>query len=163
MKKRDIYGNYSISFINVVQPWHGFQSSVLHDVSFAVGRICNAETFWNVCRVFFDHITDFYDSNIADTTRTELTDKIISLCEGVVEAEDLKQVKLLLVPVLPNKETGEASNAGNGVIVDNKYFARYHRTMGIHMTPSVVANGIYLNAIESSTPTETIVDMFEKL
>lgn len=160
LKKDNIYTKVNLVFMNVIQPWHGIQSSICHDVSFAVAKI-KPTYFWKFSRVLFDEITMFYDNVIYDKTRGEITDMVIQLfakMEGV-SSRDVEQVKELVIV----KGVGEdkADNTGNKVAVDNKYFTRYHRTIGIHVTPSIVINGIYMPLIESSTDSDKIVDIIK--
>lgn len=160
LKKEDIYDKVNLVFMNVVQPWHGVQSSICHDVSFAVGKV-KPESFWNFSRVLFDQITMFYDNVVYDKTRHEITNMAIELfakMEGVSSEEVEKVRELMIVKGLGEPE---ADNTGNKVAVDSKYFARYSRTVGVHMTPSIVINGIYMPLIESSTDSDKIVEIIK--
>lgn len=152
---------YNIVFVNVVQPWHGVQSSILHDVSFAVSRV-KPELFWKVSRAFFDNMTQFYDTEIEDKSRRELTREVIALVGQVpgISGTDVERITEL-VAVAGVKADGSANNVGNGVAKDSKYFARYARTLGVHVTPSVLVNGIYMAQIESSTAAEKIIEILE--
>lgn len=163
MEKKNLTDKYNIVFINVVQPWHGMQSSILHDVSFAVSKV-KPEIFWDVSRLFFDNITQFYDTECYDKSRKEITDEVVQLASGVeggFQVTETAAIKELLAIKGLHAQEKELSNAGNGVAKDNKYFARYQRTLGVHVTPSVLVNGIYMSAIESSTAAEKIIEIIE--
>ncbi|GMM29445.1 hypothetical protein DAMA08_021900 [Martiniozyma asiatica (nom. inval.)] len=148
---------YQFIFVNVVQPWHGFQSSILHDASLAVAKV-KPDSFWDASRALFDHIEEYYDSEVYDLTKRQLVEKISGLLADTCDIEKSQLISL----IEPSASIdGKPNNAGNAVAKDCKYFARYSRTMGIHMTPSVVVNGIYIPQIESSTPVEQILEIME--
>jgi hypothetical protein len=146
--------SFNLWMVNVVQPWHGVQSSILHDVSFAVARSAPSK-YGAVARVLFDNIERFYDSEVQDLTRRQITQSILELISEKLTLEEKRSVEALLY-IAP-----DSGNAGNGVGVDNKYFAKYSRTLGIHVTPTVVVNGIVVPSIESSTESENIVSILK--
>lgn len=162
LRERKLQDKYRFVFMNVVQPWHGVQSSVLHEVSFAVGRV-DPDLFWTVSRVLFDNLAKFLDSEVYDKSRGQLTKEILALIvketDGCIKTDSFKQIEQLLQV----KGVGGpvASNDGSGVISDVKYFTRYHRTVGIHVTPSVMVNGVLVPQIESSTDAAKIIDILE--
>ncbi|KAG0681071.1 hypothetical protein C6P40_003372 [Pichia californica] len=162
LKNKNLNNKYNIIFINVIQPWHGIQSSILHDVSFAICKI-SPENFLNISRIFFENIKKFYDSEINNKSRSELTNEIINLAINNDKCEftsnEISEIKNLLE--IKKSDDGEPSNNGNGVSKDNKYFTRYHRTLGIHITPSVVINGIFNSEIGSSTNAEKFIEIIE--
>lgn len=161
LEKEGLGDKYNIVFVNVVQPWHGVQSSILHDVSFAVGKVV-PESFWNVSRILFDNIKTFYDSETFNKTRCQIGDEVIELCEKdeKIGSSEIGKIRELIRPAQATADGG-ANNAGNGIAKDNKYFARYARTLGVHITPSVLVNGIYIPSIESSTDARKIIEMLE--
>jgi hypothetical protein len=146
--------SFNLWMVNVVQPWHGVQSSILHDVSFAVARSAPSK-YGAVARVLFDNIERFYDSEVQDLTRRQITQSILELISEKLTLEEKRSVEALLY-IAP-----DSGNAGNGVGVDNKYFAKYARTLGVHVTPTVVVNGIVVPSIESSTESENIVSILK--
>lgn len=157
IKKKNLEEKYNLIFINVVQPWHGFQSSILHDVSFAVGKV-EPELFWKFSRVLFDNIEKFYDSEVFDLTRRQVTEKVIKLAVDNLKIDEKKLWDYLDIK---RNEDDSPSNFGNAVAKDNKYFTRYERTLGVHVTPSILINGIYQPNIESSTPADEILTILE--
>ena len=146
--------SFNLWMVNVVQPWHGVQSSILHDVSFAVARSAPSK-YGAIARVLFDNIERFYDSEVQDLTRRQITQSVLELISEKLTLEEKRSVEALLY-IAPN-----SGNAGNGVGVDNKYFAKYSRTLGVHVTPTVVVNGIVVPSIESSTESENIVSILK--
>jgi protein-disulfide isomerase len=159
LKEKKVEDKFNLIFINVVQPWHGVQSSILHDVSFAVSKV-RPDLFWKFSRILFDNISKFYDNMIFNKTRNEITNEIIDLFKAIenVKIDDVEKIKDLMI-VQGFNDLANPNNNGNKLAPDSKYFARYQRTLGIHVTPSIVLNGIYLNTIESSTDSTKIVDI----
>lgn len=157
IKKNKLEEKYNLIFVNVVQPWHGFQSSILHDVSFAVGKV-EPELFWKFSRILFDNIEKFYDSEVFDLTRRQVTEKVIKLAADNLKIDEEKLWDYLNIK---RNEDKSPSNFGNLVSKDNKYFTKYQRTLGVHVTPSVLVNGIYQPNIESSTPADEILKILE--
>ena len=148
--------NYEFTFINVIQPWHGIQSSILHDVSFAISRVI-PKAFYPISKILFDNIKKFYDSEVIDKSRNEIVEEILQLIPGeIISSDGIKQIKDLL-------SLQGNGNIGNGVSIDNKYFTRYSRTLGIHITPTVVVNGIIQSQIESSTESHKIIEILKNL
>lgn len=155
-------GKHNFVFVNVIQPWHAFQSGVLHEVSFAVARVA-PEWFWNYSKLMFEHITDFYDTEIANFTREELVEKVLKVSEegngGSITSQQVDEIRSLVT--IPKVD--RPGNPGTGVAVDTKYFARYARTLGVHMTPTIVVNGIPVPNIESSTESASIIEYLQNL
>lgn len=143
---------FQVVFVNVVQPWHGFQSSVLHECSLAVARI-QPDAFWKASRVLYDHIEDFYDGEVYDLSKRQLVEKVSALLESEAGVSSSAIVELVQTP--------GPGNAGSAVAKDLKYLTRYGRTLGVHVTPSVFLNGIYMSTIESSTDLDEIVRILE--
>lgn len=158
MKARGLLSKYQLTFVNVVQPWHGFQSSALHESALAVARLA-PEKFWPASRCLYDNIELFYDSEIYDLTKRELVQKIVKLLS---ESVDVPYADILaLVETSQPKPNGDPNNVGSIISKDLKYLTRYGRTIGVHITPSIVVNGIYLPAIESSTSVDDIIKILE--
>lgn len=171
LQERQLDEKYNLVFVNVIQPWHGLQSSVLHEVSLAVARV-HPEAFWTVSRVLFDHGTEFFDTEVYRKSRADLTTEVLALLRSEAgaaigasgaEQEDRWQAVEQLIQVVGVDEQGPPRNDGTGVIKDSKYFTRYQRTIGVHVTPSVVVNGVLVPQIESSTEATAIVDILEKV
>lgn len=159
LKQRKIDDKLNFTFINVIQPWHHLNSGASHEVALAVAQ-AYPDQFWKFSSVLFNHITEFYDTELYEVTRKQLYAKLIKLAVDNLDSIDPK-VLWDLVEIKPSPD-GEPHNSGNKVGADVKYFTRYHRTLGVHVTPTVAVNGIIQNQIESSTPSETVADILEK-
>lgn len=158
MEARGTINKFTIKFVNVVQPWHGGQSSVLHECALAVARL-DPSKFWVASRALYDNIEVFYDSNVYDLSKRQLVDRVATLLCQVTGVS--KEAIVELVQTGDPKPDGSPNNVGSKVAVDLKYLTRYGRTIGVHVTPSVVINGIHFPSIESSTPLESVLGVFE--
>lgn len=150
--------NVSFTFIHVVQPWHGVQSSVLHEIGIALSKVV-PEKFWEYSGLVFDLIEHWYDTEIIDMTRGDIIESVLKEVAPLVTETQLKQIRGLV----SIRRSTIPDNTGNGVTGDVKYFTRYHRTRGVHMTPTVFIDGVISSNIESSTPTLEIVNLLSKL
>ncbi|OBA24267.1 hypothetical protein METBIDRAFT_38236 [Metschnikowia bicuspidata var. bicuspidata NRRL YB-4993] len=159
-------GKFQFVFINVVQPWHP-NSVLLHEFSLVVAESLRKndpetsnEKFWATSKVLFDNIERFYDSATVSLGRNE----IYKLISDVVQKDlDFPLDKEGILGALSIKEADvpDASNSGNDAITDMKYFARYMRTIGVHVTPSVSVNGIVNTSVSSQLSEEELVEVFE--
>lgn len=160
---------FQFVFVNVVQPWHP-NSVYLHEFSLVVANLLREfkdevntnKLFWEVSDVLFKNKEEFYDSANADLNRNDIYKQIASL-PGI---ESLKLpfskdaiLEQLLIKV--QKEKGKQSNGGNGATNDIKYFTKYLRGVGVHVTPTVSINGIVNNDVSSGNEPESLVKTFE--
>ncbi|TID30207.1 hypothetical protein CANINC_001214 [Pichia inconspicua] len=154
-------GKHNFVFINVIQPWHAFQSGVLHEVSFAVARVAPG-WFWEFSKKMFENITEFYDTEVSQFTRDELIEKVLKVASEGDEDESILNIDSIksLVAI---SNTDRPSNPGSGVAVDTKYFTRYARTIGVHVTPTISVNGIVISEIDSSTESARIIEILQNV
>ncbi len=158
LKSKGIDNKFDITFVNVVQPWHHLNSGASHEVALAVAQAYPTQ-FWKFSSVLFEHIEEFYDTELYETTRKQLYAKLIKL--AVENLEDVDANKLWsLVEIKPSSD-GKPHNSGNEVTNDLKYFTRYERTLGVHVTPTVAVNGIIKPNIESSTDSSKVATILE--
>ncbi|GME66876.1 unnamed protein product [[Candida] boidinii] len=157
LEKKGLNKNFDIVFMNVAQPWHS-TSCLMHEVSLAVAK-STPEKFWQYSKILFENQSKFYDSEVINKTRNEIVNELIEL--AIKEGGDKDKLNELLKIETTDENNGVASNAGSKIGADFKYFTRYHRTVGIHVTPTVTINGIVNSGIESSTPLDKIIEILE--
>lgn len=145
-------GKFQWVFQNQPQPWHG-QGTWVHEAGIAVGLI-EPSKFWEFSKVLFKESEDFYDLNTKDKSRTEIVGKLADLAQQV--NVDKEKVADLLTIQSPDG----ALNGGSKVTNDLKSFIRVGRQNGIHVTPTVVINGLQDPSISSSWTAE---QWFQKL
>ncbi|KAI9513293.1 hypothetical protein F5148DRAFT_972244 [Russula earlei] len=135
-------GKIKIIFRNQVQPWHG-SSTFTHEAGLAVVRI-TPEKFWPFSRLLFHRQGDYYDIPTSTLTPVQIREKLASLyAESGVTREEVEAFKDLLT----NKST---PNGGVSVTDDLKYTIKFSRQNGVHVSPSVLWDGLLANEISSS-------------
>ncbi|ODV97494.1 hypothetical protein PACTADRAFT_47406 [Pachysolen tannophilus NRRL Y-2460] len=151
-------GKFEFIFMNVPQPWHP-TSTLMHEVAVAVAKL-QPQSFWKFSNILFQNQDHFFDTETYNKTRAEIYKDLINLAQSNldIDGKDIEK----LVEIKPAKN-GQPSNSGNLIAPDFKYFVRYHRTIGVLVTPTVFVDGISNPSIESSTPVEKVVELFEKI
>lgn len=158
---------FQFVYINVVQPWHP-NSLYLNEFALAIAKLLRSqseetktnEIFWDVSEAIFENKEQFYDTATVLLGRNETYEKIANLVFSKVSLPLKKEDVLNELTIKPSKE-GEESNAGNGATTDLKYFTRYLRNVGIHITPTVSTNNIVADLISSGAEIKDLVRAFE--
>ncbi|KAK9703638.1 hypothetical protein K7432_010626 [Basidiobolus ranarum] len=133
----------SIQFIlrHQVQPWHP-QSTLLHEASLAVEKV-DPKKFLAYADKLFDVQRDYFDEACHNLSRTQiyhsLADHAASL--GIDRDEFLGY---LLIP------DTEPRNKGNKIHGDLKYHIKLARQNGIHVSPTVLVDGVIDSSVSSS-------------
>ncbi|KAI9023710.1 thioredoxin-like protein [Phycomyces nitens] len=132
---------FQVIFRQQVQPWHA-SSTLVHEAALAVERL-NSQKFFTFSDVLFAHQAEYFDEAVEEKTRRQLIDQLSILASSVGVSGD--EVKGLL-----SNGTGEPKNAGNKLSNDLKLAIRLGRQNGIHVSPTVVFNGIRDDSVSSS-------------
>jgi len=140
------YGN-KVQFIfrQQIQPWHP-SSTLVHEAGVAVLQT-SPDKFWDFSKALFDKQTDYFDENVVDEPRNKTYERLAALA-GNVGLDEKKIFSLLEISKKADKDGN--LNAGNAVTNDVKLLVKANRLQGIHVTPSVLFNGIVENGISSS-------------
>ena len=128
-----------------IQPWHP-SSTLVHEAGHAVLKL-QPDKFWAFSAALFDRQTDFFDVNVVGETRNA-TYKRLAAIAGSVGVDEGKVYGLLEIADKPGEDG--ALNSGNGVTDLVKLQVKQNRATGIHVTPSVVFDGIFNGEISSS-------------
>eukprot|EP00051_Salpingoeca_urceolata_P026906 m.479215 g.479215 ORF g.479215 m.479215 type:complete len:210 (-) comp21371_c0_seq1:24-653(-) len=123
----------------VPQPWHP-QSTLLNEGAVAVNQLKPELFFDFVGAVYAVREEQFIDDVTYDKTRSEIYDALAVVAESVGVDKTAFREKLNL------KGKG---NTGTFVTQDLKFAIKHHRTRGIHVTPTVLVNGIEAAQISS--------------
>lgn len=158
LQQKKLADKFEFSFIHVVQPWHHINSGAEHEVALAVSKVYPGQ-FWKYSQVIFDNGSQFYDTEMYNVTRKEAYGKLIKL--AVDNLDSVSAEKLWEQVAVPPTADGKPGQTGNNVAADLKYFTRYERTLGVHVTPTVFVNGIVSPKIESSSEPSKIVEVLE--
>lgn len=153
-------------FRHQIQPWHP-SSTLLHESALALGRLA-PEHFWTYSAALFAAApTSFYDVPLVNTTRNDVYAQLVDLATSTIPGFDgAAMLALLRVPDVPRDPAGRADagrNPGNGVTDDLKLVVKMGRQTGIHVSPTVLVNGLVENGIESSFSPAQWEQYLEKL
>ncbi|KAF2482610.1 thioredoxin-like protein [Neohortaea acidophila] len=132
-------------FRQQIQPWHP-SSTLVHEAGAAVLRT-NPDKFWDFSERLFEKQTDFFDVNVVNEARNKTYERLAKIA-GDVGVDSKKVYQLLEVPDKPDKDGN--TNIGNGVTDDIKIMTKTNRLVGVHVTPTVMFNGVVEGGISSS-------------
>jgi hypothetical protein len=135
-------GKVKIIFRNHVQPWHG-SSTFTHEAGLAVARVA-PEKFWPFSLLLLQRQGEFYDIPTSNLSPVQIRGKLALLfAETGVSGDKVEAFKELL------KLKG-TPNGGVSVTDELKYTIKFSRQNGVHVSPSVLWDGILVNEVSSS-------------
>ncbi|ODV65713.1 hypothetical protein HYPBUDRAFT_153889 [Hyphopichia burtonii NRRL Y-1933] len=158
-------GLFQFVFVNVVQPWH-LNSIFLNEYSIVFAKILREkgidnsnELFWNVSEVLFANKESFYDTFNVSLNRNEIYQQINDLVFDKLSIPfDKKEV---LKGLTIDSNESNPNNEGNDATADIKYFTKYLRGVGVHVTPTVSVDGIANGNISSGSEPEELIKILE--
>ncbi|KAL9578127.1 MAG: hypothetical protein Q9212_005918 [Teloschistes hypoglaucus] len=150
-------GKVQLIFRQQIQPWHP-SSTLVHESAAAVLRLA-PQKFWDYSKILFEHQKEFFDVNVVNETRNQ-TYKRLSKLASEVGVEEKGVYELLEVQDKPGQDG--SLNIGNGVTDDLKVMVKVNRLLGVHVTPTVLFNGVVENSISSSFTGEQWQEWLEK-
>ncbi|KAH7930623.1 hypothetical protein BV22DRAFT_1028084 [Leucogyrophana mollusca] len=124
-----------------VQPWHG-SSIYTHEAALAVARVA-PEQFWSFSLALFKKQTDFFDIPASTLTPIQIREKLVALAEQVIGPNKAGEVKELLT-------LKSTPNGGIAVTDDLKYTIKFSRQNGVHVSPTVLWDGLIAGEVSSS-------------
>ncbi|KAK1255148.1 hypothetical protein MKX08_009143 [Trichoderma sp. CBMAI-0020] len=127
----------AVVFRQQVQPWHP-SSTLMHEAGLAVLRLA-PDKFWAFSTELFAVQTEFFDISVVNETRNQTYRRLAKVAAKVGVSED-EVYKLLAIP----EKAGEdgSLNKGNAVTNDLKVVTKMNRLIGVHVTPTVVFDGV---------------------
>ncbi|KAI8372677.1 thioredoxin-like protein [Choanephora cucurbitarum] len=128
-------------FRQQVQPWHA-SSTIVHEAAIAVEKVDNKK-FFEFSDVLFEKQKDYFDEALETKTRRDVAKELAELA-GSVGVSSEKVLELLV------NGTDEPKNAGNKVTNDLKLAIRIGRQNGIHVSPTLLLDGIRDDSVSSS-------------
>ena len=93
----------------------------------------------------------FYDVNVVNEIRNKTYERLSKIA-GSVGIDEKEFLKLLWIDDKPAKDG--SLNIGNGVTNDLKVLIKMNRMQGVHVTPTVVFDGVVENSISSGFTAE---------
>lgn len=159
--RKTLLSKYSDRVVTIfrqqIQPWHP-SSTLTHEAAYAVLKT-DADKFYDFSEKLFEQQKDFFDVNVVNETRNA-TYKRLAKIAGSVGIDENKIYGLLEISDKPGEDGG--LNTGNGVTNDVKIQVRANRLTGVHVTPTVVFDGVVNNDISSSWTQEQWEEWLEK-
>ncbi|KZM22189.1 uncharacterized protein EKO05_0002113 [Ascochyta rabiei] len=144
-------------FRQQIQPWHP-SSTLVHEAGFAVLKV-QPDKFYDFSEKLFEQQKDFFDVSVVNETRNN-TYKRLAKIAGSVGVDEKQVYALLEISDKPNEDGG--LNAGNGVTDYVKLQTKQNRLQGVHVTPTVVFDGVVNNDISSSWTEKQWEEWLEK-
>ncbi|KAJ1946537.1 hypothetical protein GGF37_001108 [Kickxella alabastrina] len=136
----------TVIFRHQVQPWHP-SSTLLHEASLAVEKI-NPQGFALYSSALFDKQCEYFDEATVSLSRTEIYRQLAQLATSVNAVDD--KLAVLQMLDIQQADAADARNVGNAVTDDLKYHIKLARAQGIHVSPTVVFDGIRDDGVSSS-------------
>ncbi|KAF5333585.1 hypothetical protein D9611_002741 [Ephemerocybe angulata] len=122
------------------QPWHS-ASTLVHESALAVLR-ASPENFWAYSLALFKNQGEYFDIPTSTLSPLQIRANLAALAATVIPAEAVEKVKDLLA-------LKGTPNGGNAVTDDLKYNIKFSRQNGIHVSPTVLWDGLVANEISS--------------
>lgn len=144
-------------FRQQIQPWHP-SSTLVHEAGLAVARLA-PERFYPFSDALFEKQTDYFDVEVVNEPRNRTYERLAKLGAGV-GVDEKKLLELLRVDGKPAPDGG--LNIGNKVTDDLKLLVKANRLVGVHVTPTVIFNGIVDPSIQSSFTKQQWTEWLEK-
>jgi len=136
----------SVQFIfrQQVQPWHP-SSTLTHESALAVLQLA-PEKYWAYSDALFKDQKSYFDVNVVNEKRNDTYRRLAKLAASVGVDEAAVYDRL----AIPDKLAEDGSlNVGNKVTNDLKVLVKTARLVGVHVSPTVIFNGVVANEISS--------------
>lgn len=127
----------SVVFRQQIQPWHP-SSTLMHEAAMAVVKIA-PEKFWEFSGVLFEEQAQYFDVSVVNELRND-TYKRLAKVAGKAGVDEKKVYEMLQISDKPGEDG--SLNIGNGVTNDLKVITKMNRLIGVHVTPTVVYDGV---------------------
>ncbi|KAF7965680.1 hypothetical protein HWV62_9103 [Athelia sp. TMB] len=124
-----------------VQPWHA-SSTFVHEAALGVLRV-SPESFWPFSLGLFQKQGEYFDIPSSTLTPLQIREKLVKLAAEYIPASKVDELKELLT-------LKSSPNGGIAVTDDLKYTIKFSRQNGIHVSPTVLWDGLVANEISSS-------------
>ncbi|PSN63449.1 hypothetical protein BS50DRAFT_577190 [Corynespora cassiicola Philippines] len=140
---------YATSLVTIfrpqIQPWHP-SSTLVHESALAVQKL-SPDAFWPYSAALFARQADFFDVSVVNETRNQTYRRLAKIAGGVGVDEE-KVYELLRIGEEPAEDG--SLNSGNGVTAEIKVQVKANRLVGVHVTPTVLLDGVVAGEVSSS-------------
>ncbi|KAF0450148.1 thioredoxin-like protein [Gigaspora margarita] len=143
--EKEYPGKIQFLFRQQVQPWHPC-SSIVHEAALAVERIDKSK-FLDFSAKLYEVQKEYFDESVQNLTRSQINNSLAKHANLCGISSD-QFVSLIEIPAVSNPS--EARNAGNKLTADLKWHIKLSRQNGIHVSPTVLFDGIIDDTVSSS-------------
>lgn len=134
-----------VIFRQQIQPWHP-SSTLVHEAALAVMKL-RPGRFWEFSEALFDDQKSYFDVNVVNEPRNATYRRLAKLGAQSAGVQEEDMYELLAIP---DKASDDGSlNIGNGVTNDLKVAIKMARLVGVHVSPTVIFDGVVNNEISS--------------
>lgn len=141
-----------------IQPWHP-SSTLTHEAALAVSRLAPSK-FWAFAAALFADQKSYFDVSVVNETRNATYRRLARLAKDSVGLDEEAVYALLAVPDKPDADGG--LNVGNGVTDDLKVLIKMARLTGVHVSPTVLLDGVEARELSSSWTADQWVEWLDK-
>jgi protein-disulfide isomerase len=145
-------------FRQQVQPWHP-SSTLVHEAGVAILRLA-PDRFWDFSKALFAAQKDYFDVSVVREVRNDTYRRLARLGAQSAGVEEAAMYDLLKVPEQPASDG--SLNVGNRVTDDLKVLVKMARLVGVHVSPTVIFDGVVANDVSSSWTGEQWLGWLEK-
>lgn len=135
-----------IIFRQQIQPWHP-SSTLVHEAGVAILRLA-PNKFYDFSSALFNAQKDYFDVSVVNEARNATYRRLAKLAAQSTGVKEDEVYGLLEISDKPEEDG--SLNSGNKVTDDVKVLVKTSRMQGVHVTPTVVFNGVVENGISSS-------------
>lgn len=147
-----------VIFRQQVQPWHP-SSILVHEAALAVMKL-DPSKFWTFSEALFNDQKAYFDVSVVNETRNATYKRLAKLAVDSAGLSADEVYKLLEIPDKPSEDG--SLNSGNGVTNDLKIPIKMARLVGIHVSPTVIFDGVVNNDISSGWTAEQWLEWLGK-
>ncbi|KAI1322407.1 hypothetical protein F5Y16DRAFT_386655 [Xylariaceae sp. FL0255] len=136
----------SVQFIlrQQVQPWHP-SSTLTHEAAVAVMQV-SPDKYWPFSDALFNDQKSYFDVSVVNEKRNDVYRRLAKLA-GSVGVDEAAVYDRLAIPDKPAEDG--SLNIGNKVTNDLKVLVKMARLVGVHVSPTVIFDGVVANDISS--------------
>ncbi|KAK3330066.1 hypothetical protein B0H66DRAFT_542679 [Apodospora peruviana] len=147
-------------FRSQVQPWHP-SSTLVHEASVAVLRLA-PHKFWDFSSALFQNQKAYFDVSVVNETRNETYKRLAKLATESTDGAINETEMYDLVKVSDKPAEDGSLNVGNAVTNDLKVLIKMARLVGVHVSPTVIFDGVVAGEVSSSWSGEQWVEWLRK-
>lgn len=147
-----------IIFRQQIQPWHP-SSTLVHEAAVAVLRLAPSR-FWDFSGALFAAQKDYFDVNVVNEPRNQTYRRLARLAADSAGVKEDEVYGLLAISDKPGEDG--SLNSGNGVTADLKVVVKMARLVGVHVSPTVILDGVVANEVSSGWSVEQWVEWLKE-